>query len=133
MKESIRNQWYMVKFCMEASPLHFLYHIVICVGLEIFIFWSIRYGSAIIWTQQSRTGIFKSSCHDSRMVVLLAFHQLCTPSISTGQRRRSSRCCIRSRRRAFGEKPKRGHCSCYDDPQHYNEFILSITQANPVH
>ena len=38
MKETIRNQWYMVKFCMEASPLHFLYHIVICVGLEIFIF-----------------------------------------------------------------------------------------------
>lgn len=51
MKESIRNQWYMVKFCMEASPLHFLYHIVICVGLEILIFLESDRGAHLLFIQ----------------------------------------------------------------------------------
>lgn len=107
MKKTIRNQWYMVKFCMEASPLHFLYHIVICVGLEIFIFLehTVWIGYNLDAAEQNRD-FSRVLVMTVGMVVLLAFHHYAAPSISTGQRRRSSRCCIRSCRRAFMEKPK---------------------------
>ena len=77
MKETIRNQWYMVKFCMEASPLHFLYHIVICVGLEIFIFLehTVWIGYNLDAAEQNRD-FSRVLVMTVGMVVLLAFHQL---------------------------------------------------------
>ena len=79
MKKTIRNQWYMVKFCMEASPLHFLYHIVICVGLEIFIFLehTVWIGYNLDAAEQNRD-FSRVLVMTVGMVVLLAFHQLCS-------------------------------------------------------
>ena len=75
MKKTIRNQWYMVKFCMEASPLHFLYHIVICVGLEIFIFLehTVWIGYNLDAAEQNRD-FSRVLVMTVGMVVLLAFH-----------------------------------------------------------
>ena len=69
----------MVKFCMEASPLHFLYHIVICVGLEIFIFLehTVWIGYNLDAAEQNRD-FSRVLVMTVGMVVLLAFHQLCS-------------------------------------------------------
>lgn len=131
MKKTIENQIYMAGFCMRTAPKHFLYHICISIGLELFIF--LEHTVWIGYNLQAAEQ--KQDFHyivilTIGMFVLLCFHQLASAVYFHWSTVKIKPILYKGMREKIYKKAQTVDLACYDNPEYYNEFILSTTQTD---
>lgn len=125
------HQMYMFRFCMKSVPKYFLFHLIICIGVEVFVFlehtiW-IGYNLKVAENGEA----FKQvAILTAGVIILLLFHQLFSAMYFYWVNIKIKPILYQKLRKCIYEKAKEVDLSCYDNPEYYNEFILSTTQAD---
>lgn len=130
MKETIKNQFFMLKFCFNEAPGHFVFHIIMGIGLELFIFlehtlW-IGYNLAAVEKNESFRNIIILTIG---MFVILLFHQFVTAVYYHWSIIKVKPILYQKMQEKIYTKAKNVDLECYDNPNYYNEFILATAQV----
>lgn len=131
MKNTWNNQIFMFRFCMKSAPKYFLFHLIICIGLEVFIFLE-----HTVWIgynlKAAETGeaFLHVAILTAGMIFLLLFHQLISATYFYWATIKIKPILYQKLRKCIYEKAQEVDLACYDNPDYYNEFILSTTQAD---
>ncbi len=131
MKKTLENQQYMFRFCMKAAPKHFLFHIVICIGLELFIFLEHTVWIGYNLRAAEEGHAFKHlAILTAGIFIALILHQLASSAYFYWSTVKIKPILYQKLREKIYDRAHKVDLSCYDNPDYYNEFILSTTQAD---
>ncbi len=131
MKKTLENQRYMFRFCIQAAPKHFLFHIAICIGLELFIFLE-----NTVWIGYNLRAVEEMHAFGNLailtvgMFIALMLHQLASSAYFYWSTVKIKPILYQKLREKIYDRAHKVDLSCYDNPDYYNEFILSTTQAD---
>ncbi len=129
--KTIRNQIYLLRFCLKETPGLFLFHVFACIEIEAFIFFE-----HTVWIGYNLDAAEREESF-SRVVILtlgvfvfFIFHQLLDSIYFHWSFERMKPVLIQKLRSRIYEKAKEVDLACYDDTEYFNEFILSTAQAD---
>lgn len=131
MKKTWDNQIFMFRFCIKSVPKYFLFHLLMCIGLEVFVFlehtlW-IGYNLKAAETGEAFRHI---AILTAGMILLLLLHQLISATYFYWATIKIKPILYHKLRKCIYKKAQEVDLACYDNPDYYNEFILSTTQAD---
>lgn len=131
MKKMCNHQVYMFRFCIKSVPKYFLFHLLMCIGVEVFVFLE-----HTIWIGYNLQAAEKGEAFKhvailtAGVVVLLLFHQLFSAMYFYWANIKIKPILYQKLRKCIYEKAQQVDLACYDNPDYYNEFVLSTTQAD---
>ena len=131
MKQTFKNQLYMIKFCIKEMPRSFWFHVIACMEVELFIFFEYT-----IWLSfnldaaENGTPFEKVLYVSIGVIILFLFHQLFDSIYFHWAFDRMKPVLTQKLRGKIYEKAKSVDLACYDDTEYYNQFILSTNQAD---
>lgn len=131
MKEALERQLYFFRFCLKASPGHFLIHVLGSIKVEAFIFlehtWWIGYNLRAV---EEGMPFSKLAVSTLLIFILFIFHQLTDAVYNQWSSVKLKPLLYQKLREEIYEKARQMDLACYDNPAFYNEFILSTTEAD---
>ena len=131
MKEALGRQLYFFRFCLKASPGHFLIHVLGSIKVEAFIFlehtWWIGYNLRAV---EEGMPFSKLAVSTLLIFILFIFHQLTDAVYNQWSSVKLKPLLYQKLREEIYEKARQMDLACYDNPAFYNEFILSTTEAD---
>lgn len=131
MKKHLSQQLWLLRFCMKTSPKLFLFNIFTAIEQSLFVFFEYT-----IWIgynlNAAENGAPFSQVALLTLGVFLLFviHQLIDSVYFQWSFDRIKPVLSLALRRQIYEKAQSMDLSCYDDPDFYNNFVLSTTQTD---
>lgn len=131
MKNSLKNQLYMIQFCIREIPGMFWFHVIACIEVEVFIFFEYT-----IWigynldAAENGTSFRRVAVFSIGVILLFVLHQLFDSVYFFWSFDRMKPVLTQKLRSRIYEKAKQVDLACYDDTKYFNEFILSTNQAD---
>ncbi|WP_251208896.1 ABC transporter ATP-binding protein [Acetatifactor aquisgranensis] len=131
MKKQLSNQLWLLAFCMKTSPKLMVFNLFIPVEQSVFVFFEYT-----IWIGYNLNAVENGAPFSQvallTLGVFLAYlvHQLVDSVYYQWAFERLKPILTFQLRRQIYEKAKSMDLSCYDDPEFYNDFVLSTTQAD---
>lgn len=131
MKKHLSQQLWLLRFCMKTSPKLFLFNIFAAIEQSLFVFFEYT-----IWIgynlNAAENGAPFSQVALLTLGVFLLFviHQLIDSVYFQWSFDRIKPVLSLALRRQIYEKAQSMDLSCYDDPDFYNNFVLSTTQTD---
>lgn len=133
-KQSFRrvfsNQWFLIKLCFGATPFFMYYFIFEAVKLQISIFFEHTIGIRYVLQTAEEGGPFLNAmiylviiaiCIEISAFISAIFMQ----HVSLRQKPKL----YKALKEQLYAKAKELDLSCYDDPTYYNEFVLTVSEA----
>ena len=131
MKKQLSNQLWLLSFCMKTSPKLMVFNLFIPVEQSVFVFFEYT-----IWIGYNLNAVENGAPFSQvallTLGVFLAYlvHQFVDSVYYQWAFERLNPILTFQLRRQIYEKAKSMDLSCYDDPEFYNDFVLSTTQAD---
>jgi len=130
-RETLSKQLFLFKFCLKASPGHFIFHIIGSIKVEVFIFlehiWWIEFNLSAAEEGKPFSGLLMATIG---IFILFIFHQLTDSIYNYWSLIKLRPLLYQKFREKIYQKAQQIDLSCYDNPDYYNEFILSSTEAD---
>lgn len=131
MKETFERQLYLFRFCMRRCRLHFIIHLIGSVKVEAFIFlehlWWVGYNLSAV---EEGMDFSRLAFSTALIFVLFFFHQMTDAIYNQWSSQKLKIILYQKLREEIYGKAHTMDLSCYDDPEFYQEFILSTTEAD---
>lgn len=133
-KQSFRrvlsNQWFMVKLCFGATPFFMCFLMFEAIKLQISIFFEhtigIRY---VLHTAETGGPFFNALLYLVIIAGCIEISAFCSAIFDQHVSLRCKPKLYKALKEQLFGKAKELDLSCYDDPHYYNEFVLTISEA----
>ncbi len=133
-KQSIRqvcsDQWFMINLCFSATPFFMCYLIFEAIKLQISIFFEhtvgIRY---VLHTAETGGPFFKAMLYLVIIAICIEISAMCSAIFDQHLSLRQKPKLYKALKEQLYAKARELDLSGYDDPGYYNEFVLTVSEA----
>lgn len=131
MKKTLSGLWWLFRFCLKTSPRLLLFNLFAAVEQSAFVF--LEY---TVWIGYNLNAVEKGAPFSQvalltlGVFLLFVVHQFVDSIYFQWSFDRIKPVLSFALRRKIYEKARTMDLSCYDDPDFYNDFVLSTTQAD---
>ncbi len=131
MKKQISQQLWMLRFCISTAPKLFFFNLFACLEQSCFLFFEYTIWIGYNLNAAEEGAPFSQVAYLTLGVfILYLVHQFIDSIYFQWSFERIKPVLTFRLRRQIYEKARTMDLSCYDEPDFYNEFVLSTTQAD---
>ncbi len=130
LKQILSNQWFMIRLCFGSTPFFMCFLIFEAVKLQISIFFEhtigIRY---VLYTAETGGPFVHALMYLVIIAIAIEISSMCTAIFVQHVSLRQKPRLYKALKEQLYAKAKELDLSCYDDPAYYNDFVLTVSEA----
>ncbi len=129
-KQVCSNQWFMLKLCFRATPFFLCFLMFEAIKLQVSIFFEHTYGIRyVLQTAESGGPFFKAMLYLVIIAGCIEVSAFCSAIYIHYVALRQKPKLYKALKEQLYNKARELDLSCYDDPHYYNEFVLTVSEA----
>lgn len=133
-RQSIRqvcsSQWFLTKLCFKVTPLFISYLIFEAVKVQISIFFEHTYGiQYVLHTAETGGPFIKAMLYLVIIAICIEISSMFTAVFEQHVSLRQKPKLYKALKEQLYAKAKELDLSCYDDPKFYNDYVLTVSEA----
>lgn len=129
-RKVVSNQWFMIKLCFRSTPFFMCYLIFVSVLGQLSIFFEhtigIRY---VLYTAETGGPFRKAMLYLVIVTICIEISSMCYFIFAQHLSLRQKPKLYKALKEQLYEKARELDLSCYDDPEYYNDFVLTVSEA----
>lgn len=129
-REVCSNQWFMIRLCFGSSPFYMCFMMFEAVKLQVSIFFEHTYGIRyVLYTAESGGPFFKAMLYLVVIAGCIEVSAFCSAIFLQHVELRQKPKLYKALKEQLYYRARELDLSCYDDPHYYNDFVLTVSEA----